>query len=163
MSVSAPARPRNRAEIDDAYKWNLADVFPDWTAWEAARAVLERRIGEYAAFKGTLGQSADRLLAAYRLNDELGQLAYGVYYYPSLKHDEDQRDNQVNARRQQVQALIARWQQATSWFSPELLAIPLDTVRRWMSERRRTSRCTASRSKRSTGSRSTSSTKRASA
>jgi oligoendopeptidase F len=55
-----------------------------------------------------------------------------VYFYPSLKHDEDQRDNQVNARRQQVQALMARWQEATSWLSPELLAIPQATVRAWM-------------------------------
>jgi oligoendopeptidase F len=27
---------------------------------------------------------------------------------------------------------MARWQQATSWFSPELLTIPIDTVRGWM-------------------------------
>jgi oligoendopeptidase F len=132
MPTEAPPRSRNRAEIDDAYKWDLADVFPDWGAWEAARALLERRIGEYAALKGTLAQGADRLLSAYRLNDALGQLAYGVYYYPALKYDEDQRDNTINARRQQVQALLARWQQATAWFSPELLAIPLATVRAWM-------------------------------
>ncbi len=132
MSVASPPRPRNRADIDDAYKWNLADVFPNWEAWDAARATLERRIGEYAALKGTLASGPDRLLAAYRLNDELGQLAYGVYYYPALKYDEDQRDNRINARRQQVQALIARWQQATSWVSPELLTISLDTVRAWM-------------------------------
>jgi oligoendopeptidase F len=49
-----------------------------------------------------------------------------------LKYDEDQRDNGVNARKQQVQALMARWQEATSWFSPELLTIPLETVRGWM-------------------------------
>ena len=27
-----------------------------------------------------------------------------------------------------------KWQQATSWLSPELLTIPLDTVRQWMSD-----------------------------
>ena len=27
---------------------------------------------------------------------------------------------------------MARWQEATSWFSPELLTIPLETVRGWM-------------------------------
>ena len=30
---------------------------------------------------------------------------------------------------------MARWQQATSWFSPELLTIPLETVRGWMAAR----------------------------
>ena len=132
MTTSTPARSRNRAEIDDAHKWNLTDIFPGWEAWEAARAELDRRIDDYAALKGTLSQGPDRLLAGYALNDELGQLAYRVYFYTSLKYDEDQRDNGVNARRQQVQALLAKWQQATSWFSPELLAIPLATVRGWM-------------------------------
>jgi oligoendopeptidase F len=132
MSTHAPARPRTRADIAESHKWNLEDIFPDWTSWDAARAQLEQRIGEYAALKGTLARGADRLLTAYRLNDELGQLAYKVYFYPSLRYDEDQRDNQVNGRRQQIQALLARWQEATSWFSPELLEIPIETVRGWM-------------------------------
>ncbi|HXT69050.1 MAG TPA: oligoendopeptidase F [Vicinamibacterales bacterium] len=132
MSVQTEPRTRNRAEISDAHKWRLDDIYPDWTTWETAYAELERRIGEYAALKGTLNQGPARLLAAYELSDALGQLAYKVYFFPSLKYDEDQRDNQVNARRQQVQALMARWQEATSWLSPELLSIPLETVRGWM-------------------------------
>ena len=132
MSTSAPVRSRNRADIDVAHKWELADIYPDWSTWDDARGELERRINEFAALKGTLAQDSDRLLAAYKLSDGLGQLAYKVYFFPSLKYDEDQRDNQVNARRQQVQALMARWQEATSWFSPELLTIPLETVREWM-------------------------------
>ena len=93
------------------------------SAWDAARAELERRVDEYAALKGTLNQGPDRLLAAYRLNDALGQLAYGVYFYPSLKFDEDQRDNAINGRRQQVQILAAKGSQAMAWFNPELLAV----------------------------------------
>jgi oligoendopeptidase F len=130
--TTATAARRTRADIDDAHKWNLTDIYADWAAWEAALATLEQGIGEYAGLKGTLGQGADALVRAYELNDRLGQLAYTVYFYPSLKYDEDQRDNSVSARKQQVQALMARWQQATSWFSPELLAIPLATVQSWM-------------------------------
>ena len=132
---TAPARSRNRQDIDDAHKWNLADIYPDWQAWDAARAELDRRIAEFAALKGTLANGPDRLLAAYRLSDDLGQLAYKVYYFPSLSYDQDQRDNQANARRQQVFALLARWQEATSWFSPELLTVPLETVRGWLDAR----------------------------
>jgi oligoendopeptidase F len=131
-SSAAPSRPRDRAEIEDIHKWDLTDIYPDWTAWEGARAELDALIAEYDALKGTLAGGGDRLLEAMRLNDRLGQLAYRVYFFPSLKYDEDQRDNDVNARRQQVQALLARWQQATSWLNPELLSIPLDTVRQWM-------------------------------
>ena len=86
----------------------------------------------FKAFQGTLGEGSDRLLAAYRAMDEMGALAYRVWYYAALQYDQDQRDNTVNARRQQVQILFARQQQASSWFNPELLAIPIETIRGWL-------------------------------
>ncbi|MCC7008210.1 MAG: oligoendopeptidase F [Acidobacteria bacterium] len=132
MTPPAPARSRRRADIDRRYQWDLGHIYPDWTSWDRARAELEGAIAEYGSLKGTLAEGPHRLLAAMHLNDRLGQLAYRVYFFASLRYDEDQRDNQINARRQQVQALMARWQQATSWFSPELLAIPLATVQAWM-------------------------------
>ncbi|HEY7500201.1 MAG TPA: oligoendopeptidase F [Vicinamibacterales bacterium] len=125
-------RSRRREEIADRYKWNLSDIFPDWDAWETGYKRLEGGIEKYAALKGTLAQGPDRLLEAFRLSEELGQLAYRVWYFPSLRYDEDQRDNAVNAKRQQVQILFARWKQAESWFNPELLEIPIETVREWM-------------------------------
>src|SRR5438874_1183551 len=70
-----------------------------------------------------------------RLSDDIGQLTYKVWYFASLKYDEDQRDNAINARRQQVQILFAKANQASAWFNPELLKIPLQTVQQWMSER----------------------------
>ena len=127
-------RCRRREDVPDRYKWNLTDIFPDWNAWEAGYKQLEAGITRYAALKGTLAGGADKLLEAFRLSEELGQLAYRVWYFPSLQYDEDQRDNTMNARRQQVQILFARLSQAESWFNPELLAIPLETVRGWMEE-----------------------------
>lgn len=131
MTTAAP-RSRVRAEIPAEFTWNLADIYPSWEAWDADRALFELRMGEYAALKGTLHQGGHRVREAFQLNDALGQLAHRVYFYPSLKYDEDQRDNTINARKQQVEALFARWQQLSSWLSPELLTIPLDTVRQWM-------------------------------
>jgi oligoendopeptidase F len=127
-------RSRRRDEIADHYKWNLADIFSSWEEWHGAYQQLEAGIEKYAALKGTLAEGAERLLEAFRLSEELGQLAYRVWYFPSLRYDEDQRDNAVNARRQQVQILFARWKQAESWFNPELLKIPLATVRAWMDQ-----------------------------
>jgi oligoendopeptidase F len=129
-----PVRSRVRAEIPDRFKWNLNDIFDGWDSWQTAYAQLERGIERYAELKGTLSKGPDRLLAAFRLSEQLGQLAYKVWYYPSLMYDTDQRDNAINARRQQVQILFARWKQAESWFNPELLQIPLETTRRWMAD-----------------------------
>jgi oligoendopeptidase F len=136
VATSEPpqTRARRRQDVPDRFKWNLADIFPSWEAWEAGYKELEAGIGKYAALKGTLAGGAENLLNAFRLSEELGQLAYRVWYYPSLQYDEDQRDNVINAKRQQVQILFARLGQAESWFNPELLTIPLDTVRAWIDQ-----------------------------
>ena len=132
--AEAPAEPsqRIREQIEDRFKWNLSHIFPDWEAWQRGYDELDRKIAEYAALQGTLKQGPGPLLRALTLADQLGQLEYKVWYFPSLKYDEDQRDNSINARRQQVQILAAKGSQAMAWFNPELLAIPLETVRDWM-------------------------------
>ena len=132
--AEAPAAPplRDRAEIAERFKWTLTDIFPDWQAWKATYDELEVKITAYASLQGTLAQGADHLLAAYRLRDDIGQLEYKVWYFASLKYDEDQRNNEINGKRQQVQILFAKAAQASAWFDPELLSIPLVTVQQWM-------------------------------
>jgi oligoendopeptidase F len=129
----ATRTPRERADIDDRYKWDLRAIFADWGAWQAAYDELDGRIAAFARLQGTLAGGPAALLAALQLRDVIGQLEYKVWYYASLWYDQDQRDNQINARRQQVQILFAKAAQASAWFDPELLRIPLDTVRAWMS------------------------------
>jgi len=134
-TAEAAAAPdlRDRANIDNRYKWNLNDIFSGWEEWQRAYETLDTKIAAYAALQGTLAQGADRLLTAMQLSDDIGQLTYKVWYFAGLKYDEDQRDNAINAKRQQVQILFAKASQASAWFNPELLAIPLPTVQQWMS------------------------------
>jgi len=130
--TAAPARSRRRDEVPAAFKWTLTDIFPDWSAWEAAYQELDRGIDRYSALRGTLAQGGGALVHALRMNDELGQLAHKVWYFAALQYDEDQRINEANARKQRVQLLLAKASQASAWFNPELLALPLDTVRAWL-------------------------------
>jgi oligoendopeptidase F len=135
---AAPPAPATlvptRDAIDPKYTWDLNSIFPGWEAWEAGFTALDQGIEAYKKYEGTLAQGAAQLLRVLKDRDALWQLSYRVWYYPSLQYDEDQRNNTINARRQRVQLLIAKWQQATSWFNPELLRLPLDTVRTWLDE-----------------------------
>ncbi|MBM3807753.1 MAG: oligoendopeptidase F [Acidimicrobiia bacterium] len=132
--AAAPSLVPTRDAIDPNYTWDLSSIFASWEAWEAAFAELDRGIEHYRKYEGTLSHGPAQLLQALQDRDALGQLSYKVWYYPSLQYDEDQRNNTTNARRQRVQLLLARWQQATSWFQPELLQLPLATVRAWMGD-----------------------------
>ena len=137
MSSSAPPVPSlvpSRESLDHKYTWDLSSIFKSWDEWEAAFSELDRGIEAYKKYEGTLAQGGGQLLKALKDRDALGQLSYKVWYYPSLQYDEDQRNNTINARRQRVQLLMAKWQQATSWFNPELLKLPLTTVRQWLDQ-----------------------------
>src|SRR6185436_15059911 len=123
-----PARDR----IPARYTWDLSAICADWKAWQESYATLDAAITAFMKFQGTLASGADTLVAAFRAMDDMGALSYRVWYFASLQYDQDQRDNEANARRQQVQILFARQAQASSWFNPELLAVPLETIRGWM-------------------------------
>jgi oligoendopeptidase F len=122
----------DRASVPSRYKWNLSDICDGWDDWQRSYAELEKAVEAFPAFQGTLAQGASCLLEAFLAMDAMGALSYRVWYFASLRYDEDQRDNQVNARRQQVQILFARQHQASSWFNPEVLQIPLETVQGWL-------------------------------
>ena len=130
-----PGTLRTRDEIPDKYKWDLGSICPDWDEWTAAYKRLEVAVEAFPAFQGTLAAGPDQLLAAFRAMDDMGAVSYRVWYFAALHYDEDQRDNDINARRQQVQILFARQQQSGSWFNPELLAIPFETIRGWLDAR----------------------------
>jgi oligoendopeptidase F len=130
LATALPLRERD--QIPDRFKWNLDNIFESWDEWRAAYDELDKKIEQFAGLRGTLAGGSDNLLAALLLRDDIGQLEYKVWYYASLWYDQDQRDNQINARRQQVQILFAKAAQAAAWFDPELLKIPLATVQQWM-------------------------------
>src|SRR5687767_11138956 len=121
-----------REDIPARYTWDLSAICPDWNAWRESYAALDAAITAFVKFQGTLASGAEAMLTAFTAMDEMGALSYRVWYYASLHYDEEQRNNEINARRQQVQILFARQQQASAWFNPEVLAIPLDTIRGWM-------------------------------
>lgn len=137
MSVTtAEPKPatRDRREIPSRCTWDLSHIFPDWAAWRAGLEELEALMGRYQEFRGRLAEGPQTLLAACRLGDELGQLAYRVYQFPGLKRSEDTRDNTIQARLAEVQAAFAEFEQAKAWFTPELLAIPEATVQAWLDD-----------------------------
>ena len=127
-----PGQLPNRSEVPVRYTWDLGDICRGWDEWTAGYRELDAAVAAFKARQGTLATGPGALIEAFRAMDHMGALSYRVWYFASLRYDEDQRNNEINARRQQVQILFARQEQAASWFHPELLAIPLETIRGWM-------------------------------
>ena len=128
----SPGQLPDREAIPVSYTWDLSHICRSWDDWQESYRELDGEIEAFKSRQGTLAKGPEALLGAFRAMDRMGVLSYRVWYYASLRYDEDQRNNDLNARRQQVQILFARENQSSSWFNPELLAISLETIRQWM-------------------------------
>lgn len=132
-SINAQKKYSSRDEIPEQYKWNFNDIYSSWDEWQAGYEKLGKLMDDVAALKGTLANSPESLLHALKLQDELNILSYRVYRYPQLMRDTDTRNQDVSSKLQQVQILFSKFGTATSWINPELLKIPWDTMKEWIS------------------------------
>ncbi|MCF7826794.1 MAG: oligoendopeptidase F [Candidatus Marinimicrobia bacterium] len=128
------AAPKDRADIDAKYQWNLGDIYSDWNTWAQDLQRLEGLMDEYAQLKGTLSGGPEKLLRALTMKEELGLIADRVSTYAGLVRALDSRDNEVYAKLQKVEILFSKFGTATSWFAPEMLAIPWETMEKWFNK-----------------------------
>lgn len=133
MAAAAP-KTLVRNEIPDPYKWDLSHIFSTWEEWEVAFGQLDGQIETLAELQGTLAEGPEALLRAMRLRDDVEALAHRVYWYPSLMHDTDTRNNEVDGRRQRVTSLLAKSNTAMAWMNPELLRIDAQTLQSWLAD-----------------------------
>jgi len=135
MSSALPASTTpERSTIEDRYKWDLSKMYPSAEKWQEHHKQIAAMVTEFAAKKGTTGESAGSLLAALKLRDQISVQLEKLYAYAAMKRDEDMRVPDAQARYQIAQTLSVKWDEDGSWFQPELLRIPEDKLRSWLQE-----------------------------
>jgi len=63
-STLTAGQDRERSAIDDKYKWNLTDVYPDLRAWRTAKEACARELPRLRSHQGKLESSAQLLADA---------------------------------------------------------------------------------------------------
>ncbi len=124
----------DREKIPAEFKWDFSDIYIDADARENAVKKTEANIAKFSAMKGTLKNGAESLLAVQKLSDEIGIEIGKIRAYAALQNDADARDQAAAANMQRVVGILAAYGTASSWFSPELLTIPEETVNRWIAQ-----------------------------
>ena len=126
------AQERERSQIPDRFKWNLADIYPNDAAWRAAKDALASQVAELGQFQGKLGSSpstlADALDRFYGLDKSLSRL----FVYASMLADQDTRDSQHQGMKQEMTELAASFSAQASFIEPEILKLPKGTVEKFV-------------------------------
>lgn len=123
-----------RQDVPVEYTWNLEDLYKTPEDWEKAY----KEAGEYkekiAAFQGHLGESSDKLLEWFKINDEVELLLSAVYQYSSLAADQDLGNNENQARKGKAVSLYVAISSASAFADTEIMDIDDDKLKSFYKE-----------------------------
>ncbi|GAA6169044.1 oligoendopeptidase F [Sessilibacter corallicola] len=131
MSASVFAEEATPAEPKQI-TWDLTEIYASDQQWEKAYEAVQKEIADLENLRGTLKKSAKSMATAMEKIASVQKEAVRVYVYTSLKHDTDQRDEANQAMFAKANTIFTKFGEATSWISPEILAIGGKKVERFI-------------------------------
>lgn len=124
-----------RHEVPEEYRWRLEDIYASEAAWQQDYDEVKSRLPDLEAFQGKLGSSAETLLAALKLRDEISQKTGLLYAYAKMRKDENTANAKYQALDDKARGLLIDVRGVTSYIVPELLAIPGERVEQFIKEK----------------------------
>jgi len=122
------AQTRERADIAQKDRWNLEDIYESDEAWAAAKDRVAARFDEVLAFRGTLADSPDQLLACLKLESEIGKELSRLYSYASMKSDQDTRESKYQGNKQMLRQLMTDYGSKASFVTPEIASMDKEKI-----------------------------------
>ncbi len=131
--MTPPARIPERSEVAPGDQWDLNPLFVSNEQWETLFSDIESRVKGYTEFRGHLSESESHLAHALAFDLDLSRSFDRLHTFAHLRSDEDQSNQIYQAMMQRTQQLQTRLAEASSFFRPEILAIPEAVIDRWLS------------------------------
>jgi oligoendopeptidase F len=117
------SRIPTRSEVPPADTWDLTVLYPAPEDWVADFTRLQEQYGGYAEYKGKIGTSAADLQACLEFDKELSLRIERLGHYASLRMSEDSSDAGNLKRSAELDNLLTKVAEASSYISPEIQAI----------------------------------------
>ena len=124
----AENRIPRREEIPEEFTWNLTDMFPDDAAWNEEYEALKEMPERIGAFRGRLGESAETLLAFFRLQDEIRLRLLPLHTYAGCSSDQDTSNGFYQDMVGKASAAYVAVSGAGAFATPEIMAIDEDRL-----------------------------------
>jgi oligoendopeptidase F len=126
----------SREAIPEQYRWNIADILPDETAFDATVAEVEAMLPDLAAFKGRLGESPEALADALDLTNEIERRAEDAFVWANQRYHTDTRDQESAATVARSRAMLAKVNETSSFIRPEIARIPTERLETFLEHER---------------------------
>ncbi|MGI6255807.1 MAG: oligoendopeptidase F [Acutalibacter sp.] len=123
-----------RSQVDPQYTWATTDLYATDKDWEAQIPQIQAMVEKLKSCRGTLGKSAQQLLAFLKLQDEFELLADPFACYAMYKKDQDTRDSNAQKMSGVMMNLLIQADEAVSFAVPEILEISDEDMERFYQE-----------------------------
>lgn len=130
------AQEINRKDVPLKYKWNLQEMFPTKDSWNKFYDQVSSQINDIEKYKGKLDENAQTLYDAINTYFETLKGLNKIYSYASQLSDQDLGNSENQALRQKASNLSTKFNEATSFISPEILAIDSLKIKNFFSEKK---------------------------
>jgi oligoendopeptidase F len=128
------AKVLTRADLPETDKWDLTHLFADVDKWSEDFSWLHQTYSKIASWKGCLGKSAAGLAQCLEFEKSLDLTIERLYHFASLQLAEDSANPDYLARMGQMQNLLTKIGEASSFLSPEIQAIPDDKFAQFLED-----------------------------
>ena len=122
-----------RDNIGQEYKWNLSDIYENYSIWEKDFEKVGELKRELAKFKGQFGNEG-KLLEFFQKQEKMDKISYKLYRYPQLARDLNSLDKEAVEHLQKVQFLFAEISTELSWVNSELVE-NRENIEKWIEKK----------------------------
>ncbi len=111
-----------RDEIEEQYRWNLADIYPTTDAWEKDFSHVESNLTHLKQYKGKLvkGKNLEKCLQE---SEELERKLDKLYVSAHLLKDQDTKNSTSQALASRIASLNQQFYQERAFLWPEIQEI----------------------------------------
>ncbi|WP_347318049.1 oligoendopeptidase F [Rossellomorea sp. RS05] len=132
---TAVKRLPTRSEVKQELTWRLEDIFSSDEAWEKEFKEIQELSGKAGDFKGTLGNGADELYAAFAFQDEILERMGKVYTYSHMRYDQDTTNSHYQGMDDRAKSLYTKLGSAFAYMVPEVLSIEEERIVSFLEEK----------------------------
>jgi oligoendopeptidase F len=125
---------QSRDEIPDQYKWRLEDLYNGKEQWQKDIEQVEEQSTKLNHLAGKIGKSSNQLKEALDLFIDINRTFEKVYAYAKLSFHTNKNNTQFQELSSIADDLSVKFGEKTSFFIPELLAIPKAKMKAYMAE-----------------------------
>ena len=123
-----------RKDVPSKDKWNLSSLYKSNKEWEDELSSIKELIKQTNKYKGTLSKSSESLLECVKTIEQIDLKIETLYNYASLNHSADENDPLAKEMVGKAMMVYTDFGEATSFFDPEVMAIPDETINAWLEE-----------------------------